>query len=430
MSQTVISVEHLSKAYRLGQIGTGTLSRDINVWWAKVRGQPNPMRKIGEADRDNRDCETLWALKDVNFTVEQGDALGIIGRNGAGKSTLLKILSRVTAPSSGHALVKGRIASLLEVGTGFHPDLTGRENIYLNGEILGMTRKEIDRKFDDIVAFAEIEQFIDTPVKRYSSGMYVRLAFAVAAQLDPEILVVDEVLAVGDVQFQKKCLGKMSDVAHGGRTVLFVSHNMASIRMLCSTAILLENGAIKMSGSPDSVIEGYLSASNYAVLAREWARPNGPGDKYFRLLRIEILANGSLANDHISNGVPLEVRVKFLVEQPAAHLQVGLELGTIDGIPLFQSFHSDGEETIALEPGVHCLSCVIPAGILNEGMYVIRPLAALYFTRWILNSDSPVELKFQSTLDHPRSQLWYQARRGALAPYLAWKKVPLRSLES
>jgi lipopolysaccharide transport system ATP-binding protein len=317
----------------------------------------------------------------------------------------------------------GRVGSLLEVGTGFHPELTGRENIYLNGAILGMTRVEIARKFDEIVDFSGIEKFLDTPVKHYSSGMYVRLAFAVAAHLEPEILLVDEVLAVGDAQFQKKCLGKMGDVAREGRTVLFVSHNMASIRMLCSAAILLENGSIKMSGSPDAVIEGYLSASNDAVLVREWSEANGPGDKYFRLLRFEILQNGNLATDHISTGTPLEVRVKFLVEQPAAHLQVGLELGTIDGIPLFQSFHSDREETFTLGPGVHYLSCVIPAEILNEGMYVIRPLAALYFTRWILNSDLSMELRFQSTLDHPRSPLWYHARNGAMAPYLMWKRV-------
>src|SRR5664280_207508 len=226
MSNTVISVESLSKAYRLGQIGTGSLSRDINVWWAKVRGKPNPMLRLGEIDHGNRDSETIWALKDVNCSVEQGETLGIIGRNGAGKSTLLKILSQVTAPTSGLVKIKGRIASLLEVGTGFHPDLTGRENTYLNGAILGMTRQEVRRKLDEIVAFAEIEQFLDTPVKRYSSGMFVRLAFAVAANLEPEILVIDEVLAVGDSEFQKKCLGKMNDVAQSGRTVLFVSHHM------------------------------------------------------------------------------------------------------------------------------------------------------------------------------------------------------------
>jgi len=223
MSQTVIQVENLSKSYQLGVIGTGTLTNDIKLWWAKARGKPNPLLKIGESDHGNREGETLWALKDVSFEVQQGEVLGIIGRNGAGKSTLLKVLSRITAPTSGRVKVQGRIASLLEVGTGFHPELTGRENIYLNGAILGMKKAEIAKKFDDIVDFAEVEKFIDTPVKRYSSGMYVRLAFAVAAHLEPEILLVDEVLAVGDATFQKKCLGKMGDVAREGRTVLFVS---------------------------------------------------------------------------------------------------------------------------------------------------------------------------------------------------------------
>ena len=242
---TVISVENLSKSYRLGQIGTGTFSRDLQVWWARTRGKPNPLLKIGQVDHGNQVGETIWALKDVTFQVEQGEVLGVIGKNGAGKSTLLKILSRVTAPTSGRVKVKGRIASLLEVGTGFHPELTGRENIYLNGAILGMTKDEVRRKFDEIVDFAGIEQFIDTPVKRYSSGMYVRLAFAVAAHLESEILLVDEVLAVGDAEFQKKCLGKMGDVASKeGRTVLFVSHNMGAIENLCNTAIYLDKGII------------------------------------------------------------------------------------------------------------------------------------------------------------------------------------------
>jgi lipopolysaccharide transport system ATP-binding protein len=257
---TVISVENLSKAYQLGQIGTGRLTDDLKVWWAKKRGQPNPLLPIGQPDYGNREGETIWALKDVSFTVEQGEILGIIGRNGAGKSTLLKILSRITAPTEGVAKVKGRIASLLEVGTGFHPELTGRENVYLNGAILGMSRREIDRKFETIVDFAEIERFIDTPVKRYSSGMYVRLAFAVAAHLEPEILLVDEVLAVGDAAFQKKCLGKMGDVAQEGRTVLFVSHNMAAIQTLCETSILLDAGRITCRGTTETAVQYYLHA--------------------------------------------------------------------------------------------------------------------------------------------------------------------------
>ncbi len=256
---TVIRVENLSKSYRLGQISGGTLSEDLNRWWARARGRPDPYLKIGQADHGNRRGEYIWALKDVSFQVQQGEVLGIIGRNGAGKSTLLKILSRVTAPTSGLVKVKGRIASLLEVGTGFHPDLTGRENIYLNGAILGMRRDEVRRKFDEIVAFAEIEKFIDTPVKRYSSGMYVRLAFAVAAHLDPEILVVDEVLAVGDATFQKKCLGKMGDVAKMGRTILFVSHNLTAVENLCPKTLLLRQGRAEYLGETPESIAHYLN---------------------------------------------------------------------------------------------------------------------------------------------------------------------------
>jgi lipopolysaccharide transport system ATP-binding protein len=259
---TVISVENLSKVYRLGQIGTGTFSYDLKLWWAKMRGKPNPLLRIGETDHGNRVGEDLWALKDVSLTVKQGEVLGIIGKNGAGKSTLLKILSRVTAPTSGRVKVKGRIASLLEVGTGFHPELTGRENTYLNGAILGMSRQEIDRKFDEIVDFSGVEKFIDTPVKRYSSGMYVRLAFAVAAHLEPEILVVDEVLAVGDAEFQKKCLGKMGDVAKEGRTVLFVSHNMNAISSLCSLVTVINNGVLQYAGATKEGINYYLSSSD------------------------------------------------------------------------------------------------------------------------------------------------------------------------
>ena len=247
MSNTVIKVENISKQYRLGQVGTGSLAHDINRTWHRVRGKEDPYLKIGEVnDRAVKgDSEYVWALRDINFEVKQGEVLGIIGRNGAGKSTLLKILSRTTTPTTGQIKIKGRVASLLEVGTGFHPELSGRENIFLNGAILGMTKKEIKSKFDEIVDFAGVERYIDTPVKRYSSGMYVRLAFGVAAHLEPEILIVDEVLAVGDAEFQKKALGKMKDISEGqGRTVLFVSHNMASLQNLCNEAVLLVNGYV------------------------------------------------------------------------------------------------------------------------------------------------------------------------------------------
>ena len=254
----VISVEHLSKQYDLGVIGTGTLTRDLERWWARTRHKPDPYSLVGTDPEKSWLQGSILALDDVSFTVQQGEALGIIGKNGAGKSTLLKILSRVTAPTSGVVKVKGRIGSLLEVGTGFHPELTGRENVYLNGAILGMKRAEVDRKFDEIVAFSGVEKFIDTPVKRYSSGMYVRLGFAVAAHLDPEILIVDEVLAVGDAEFQKKCLGKMSGLAGEGRTVLFVSHNMGSINELCEKTILLSDGKITDIGPSSKIIERYL----------------------------------------------------------------------------------------------------------------------------------------------------------------------------
>ena len=251
MKQLAIKAENISKQYRLGEVGTGTLSHDLNRFWSKIRGKEDPYLKIGEVnDRSAKgESDYVWSLRNINFEIEQGDAVGIIGRNGAGKSTLLKLLSKVTKPTTGGFKVNGRIASLLEVGTGFNPEMTGRENIYLNGAILGMRRAEITRKFDEIVAFSGVERYIDTPVKRYSSGMYVRLAFAVAAHLESEILIVDEVLAVGDAEFQKKCLGKMGEVSKGeGRTVLFVSHNMGAIQSLCNKAMLLKNGVIQFQG--------------------------------------------------------------------------------------------------------------------------------------------------------------------------------------
>jgi lipopolysaccharide transport system ATP-binding protein len=259
-----IKVENLSKAYQLGEIGTGTISHDIERWIARKRGKEDPFLKVGEInDRTTAGKSNIvWSLKDINFEIEQGHAVGIIGRNGAGKSTLLKLLSRVTGPTSGSIKVKGRIASLLEVGTGFHPELTGKENIYLNGAILGMRKKEIDRKLDQIIDFSGVERYIGTPVKRYSSGMYVRLAFAVAAHLESEILIVDEVLAVGDADFQKKCLGKMGDVSRNeGRTVLFVSHNIAAVKNLCRSCILIDKGQIIINGKTDTVISSYLESS-------------------------------------------------------------------------------------------------------------------------------------------------------------------------
>lgn len=279
MSEIAIKVENLSKAYQLGDFSTGTLSRDIQRWWTMMRGNEDPFLTVGETnDRATKGTsDIVWSLKDINFEIKEGDAVGIIGRNGAGKSTLLKILSRVTSPTTGNIKVKGRIASLLEVGTGFHPDLTGRENIFLNGAILGMKKSEIKRQFDAIVDFAGIARYTDTPVKRYSSGMYVRLAFAVAAHLESEILIVDEVLSVGDADFQKKCLGKMSDVSQGqGRTVLFVSHNMGAVKQLCNTGILLTNGTLSLNSKVDQVIDAYMDVGDGLAelnLENDFAKP-------------------------------------------------------------------------------------------------------------------------------------------------------------
>ena len=339
---TVVSVEHVTKTYRLGTIGGATLEHDLQRLWARIRGKPDPLTKIGAPPSGRREGETFWALSDVSFQVQRGEVLGIIGRNGAGKSTLLKILSQVTGPTTGQINVKGRIASLLEVGTGFHPELTGRENIFLNGAILGMTKAEIRRKLDEIIAFSEIEAFVDTPVKRYSSGMYVRLAFAVAAHLEPEILIVDEVLAVGDAQFQEKCIGKMQGVARQGRTILFVSHNMSAIQQLCTKAILLHQGSIQKSGEPAEVVGDYLSDSRpESVLdIRDWPDRSGTGEA--RLVKLTITDE----DGHPQSFFPLGSTVCFVLEaevhRPLLDPCIGVVVHTASGEPLLdlESVHS------------------------------------------------------------------------------------------
>ncbi len=373
----VISVEHLSKSYRLGQIGTGTFARDLSVWWARVRGKPNPLLRIGETDHGNRMGEEIWALRDVSFTVDQGEVLGVIGRNGAGKSTLLKILSRVTAPTSGQVKVRGRIASLLEVGTGFHPELTGRENIYLNGAILGMTRQEVRRKFDEIVAFAEVEKFIDTPVKRYSSGMYVRLAFAVAAHLESEILLVDEVLAVGDAEFQKKCLGKMGDVASKeGRTVLFVSHNMAAVKSLCTRAVLIQAGNFIANGDMDFVIRAYLiqtsntSTSNYTIpfsLPRE-------GNGVLKFLGWYIESDLLLYSRRTYSCQPCTFKLLYKANSInyLKNVSVTITIKNLLGNPIFSSATWLTDSDFAEIPLAGVLSCRFVDFPLAPGTYVVH----------------------------------------------------------
>ncbi len=372
MQNQIISVRGISKMYRLGQVGTGTLIHDLNRWWHLIRGKDDPYAKIAESNfRDSRgNSEYVWSLKDISFDVAQGDVLGIIGRNGAGKSTLLKILSRITAPTSGKAKIKGRVASLLEVGTGFHPELTGRENIFLNGSILGMRKAEIQSKFDDIVAFSGVERYVDTPVKRYSSGMYVRLAFAVAAHLEPEILIVDEVLAVGDAEFQKKCLGKMKDVStKEGRTVLFVSHNMAAVKSLCTKGIVLAEGKKIFEGNQLEAVHFYQNnQSTNSSFKHHGALDDAPGNQNIRILSFEVFPyQGDILQ--ISSG--FQFQLIFYNFKERINLDATFELKTIDEIPIFHqgTILSENRDSIR---GIYKVIGVIPPNLINSGIYKFK----------------------------------------------------------
>lgn len=370
---SVIKVENLSKAYQLGEIGTGTISRDLERYWARLRGKEDPFLKIGEVNIRSQkgQSDIVWSLKDLNFDIQQGDAVGIIGKNGAGKSTLLKILSRVTAPTRGTVKIKGRIASLLEVGTGFHPELSGKENIYLNGAILGMRKSEIRRKFDEIVEFSGVERYIDTPVKRYSSGMYVRLAFAVAAHLESEILIIDEVLAVGDAEFQKKCLGKMGEVSQGeGRTVLFVSHNMDSITRLCNSAIYLDNGQVRESGKSLAVINSYLSQEREKSGSRKWADDKAPGNHLIRLRAVRVIDEENNDAFNISINRKIGIEIIFRVFVPAANYVCGFNLFNGKEVHILSS-HDLENSGRAYDQGIYRSVVWIPAHFLLEGPHSI-----------------------------------------------------------
>ncbi|WP_017260204.1 ABC transporter ATP-binding protein [Pedobacter arcticus] len=368
-----IKVENLSKAYQLGEIGTGTLSNDLKRWAYKVRGKEDPFLKIGETnDRTTKgESNMVWSLKDINFEIEQGDAVGIIGRNGAGKSTLLKILSRVTSPTTGSVKVKGRVASLLEVGTGFHPELTGRENIFLNGAILGMRKAEIKKHFDAIVDFAGVERYIDTPVKRYSSGMYVRLAFAVAAHLESEILVVDEVLAVGDAEFQKKCLGKMNDVSKGeGRTILFVSHNLTAVETLCNNGILLNSGFLETSGAVEKVVKNYINLSSTSTRSIEFNSITNPiGNSKIRILTASVeLAEGEPESTIIDINSKINLKFTVLNFTNDSVISVGYDLKTLKGDTIFGS----GKKFIIPSNQETELTCHLPGNFLNDDVYSVN----------------------------------------------------------
>lgn len=369
-----IEFENVSKQYRLGLVSTGTIAHDLNRWWTmNIRGKEDPYLKIGETnDRSKKgESEYVWALKDINFSIEEGDVVGIIGKNGAGKSTLLKLLSRVTTPTTGEIRVRGRIASLLEVGTGFHPEMTGRENIYMNGAIMGMTKAEVSRKLDEIVDFSGCERYIDTPVKRYSSGMTVRLGFAVAAHLEPEILVVDEVLAVGDAAFQKKAIGKMKDISRGnGRTVLFVSHNMAAVKSLCKKGVLLENGMVKETGLVDDIVGHYLRGDNEVANYKHWTIPEIKKDG-FELLEIGVRKQEADYVDNMRVDDTVEVVVKYRVSQKFNQLHLTYHFKNEQGQKIFSCSGASRCYPLEHEPGVYEQIFQIPANFLNWGSYFI-----------------------------------------------------------
>ncbi|KIO54197.1 ABC transporter ATP-binding protein [Flavobacterium hibernum] len=423
--EIILKANNISKQYRLGQIGTGTLRHDINRWWHRIRGKENPYLKIGDInDRSTKgSSDYVWALKDINFEVERGEVLGIIGKNGAGKSTLLKILSKVTAPTTGSIKSRGRIASLLEVGTGFNGEMTGRENIFLNGAILGMTKKEINSKLDEIVEFSGCERYIDTPVKRYSSGMTVRLAFAVAAFLEPEILVIDEVLAVGDAEFQKKAIGKMQDISKGeGRTVLFVSHNMAAVKSLCTMGVVMEHGTIQFNGNIDEAINFYLSSekSDFNSNSLDEFIKNQNDD--FFILKKAFLYQDDAQDNYFYTNKELLISIEYKVIKEVLGLRIGFDLVDLNsGIVIFRSFHDDLEKmSIKINEGCYLISVSIPANLLKNGVFGIKLAIGIHNVRWIVYDDD-LMLKFNAINIDGLNSAYADSRPGLIMPKLSWE---------
>ncbi|PTS96370.1 ABC transporter ATP-binding protein [Flavobacterium sp. HMWF030] len=423
--EIILKANNISKQYRLGQIGTGTLRHDINRWWHRIRGKENPYLKIGDInDRSTKgNSDYVWALKDINFEVERGEVLGIIGKNGAGKSTLLKILSKVTAPTTGSIKSRGRIASLLEVGTGFNGEMTGRENIFLNGAILGMTKKEINSKLDEIVEFSGCERYIDTPVKRYSSGMTVRLAFAVAAFLEPEILVIDEVLAVGDAEFQKKAIGKMQDISKGeGRTVLFVSHNMAAVKSLCTMGVVMEHGTIQFNGNIDEAVNFYLSSekSDFNSNSLDEFIKNQNDD--FFILKKAFLYQDDTQDNYFYTNKELVINIEYKVIKEVLGLRIGFDLVDLNsGIVIFRSFHDDLEKmSIKINEGCYLISVSIPANLLKNGVFGIKLAIGIHNVRWIVYDDD-LMLKFNAINIDGLNSAYADSRPGLIMPKLSWE---------
>jgi lipopolysaccharide transport system ATP-binding protein len=411
----VIKVDHLSKKYRLGVFGSGTLREDIGLFLAKLRG-----KKIEQISKENRASGKgdFWALRDINFDVKEGEILGIIGKNGAGKSTLLKILSQITSPTDGEIKLKGRVASLLEVGTGFHPELTGRENIFLNGAILGMTKEEIKSKLDEIIAFSGIEHHIDTPVKRYSSGMKVRLGFAVAAHLEPEILVIDEVLAVGDADFQKKCLGKMKDVSQSGRTVLFVSHNMTAVRSLCSRCVLLEEGKLVFEGSPDEAVARYLGGAVGQRTSHVWNEQTAPGNESVKLFSVSVVNLNKSGNTPVSMEDDFAVRLKYTLFESSERYDFTLQFKGPEGEILFAT-GTGILQAKSNEPGTYSAELLVPGNLFNSGTVEVNLLVVKNRRELIYTVDSL--LSFTIIEKAKQEGQWMGKAKGYFAPVLEWK---------
>ena len=369
MSDTVIEVDNISKLYKLGTIDSGSLKKDLNNWWKKsVLKKEDPyFLELEEKKSGEENQHFLWALKNVSFQLKEGEAIGIIGSNGSGKSTLLKIISRIVQPTTGFIRGKGKVNSILEVGTGFHNELTGRENIYISGYTLGMHKEEIQKKFDEIVAFSGVEKFLDTPIKRYSSGMYVRLAFAVAAHLEPDILIVDEVLAVGDADFQKKCMGKMQDIStHSGRTILFVSHNMQAVTNLCTTALWLQHGLVKGHGKSGDVVESYISSLKPEKIEVAWDSENeAPGNDQVRLKNIQVKPVSDKSDTYITVRTPIQMDCEFYCYVDDCNVNVNVKLYAISGECLFNI----GCKTIKAQKAILGLQIIIPANLLNNNSY-------------------------------------------------------------
>lgn len=422
----VIEVNNLGKLYRLGKIGTGTLSHDLKRWWSITAKGEDPYAKIGSVNDRTQAAinnEHVWALKDVSFRINSGEVVGIIGKNGAGKSTLLKILSRITSPSVGEVKMRGRVGSLLEVGTGFHPEMTGRENIFMNGTVLGMRRFEIQRKFDEIVDFAGVAKYIDTPVKRYSSGMMVRLGFAVAAFLEPEILIVDEVLAVGDAEFQRKAIGKMQDVSKGmGRTVLFVSHNISAIRALCTRGIVFTNGTITFQGGLEDSLGHYLQSKNDANSFNHpqlifGDQDKAPGCDEFRLIEISLSDGAGKFKTGFESSEAINIMIRFKVKSKLRGSRLMVQLLAATGEVAFASTNHQlmGD---SLEPGTYQSWCEVPGHLLNSGRYLVRVHAGVPGQKYLVEPQELFAIDVEASGQH--GSTFRENWPGIVAPRLHW----------